>query len=600
MEPQELPGEYVALNEWLEGQDTNGKMIFYPDPVEWGSARPTINYRPVDKQPKYYGIYWQYLENSLREGDTLRFGELISPYNAEEFVVRTEMIQPEEATEVISLLSEQEDMAPAEQFGPLYVFENQSHSYQIHPAGQSLVVSGGLQNITSLTPIDSYHMTSSPIVFIDQLMTNSDYISVADILVSSQGSLDLCLSLIEDRHLVKPFASSKHSAPNRYWSKGTTNDTPGLSWHRYLDKRGIENWQSDYGEGLVFTWAADSLDIPFKVTSGEEYDLLVRYFQNQDGGSMRIQVDGQPVGEITTISQINQFLWQEVGTLNLGQGKHTITLENVKGFNTVNLLAVLPHGELESYKKQARHLIQDKRIIHIWEAESALNYSREGVSSKHDTQTTNGEELTLSEGSKAWREIDILKAGNYNLAVRLEGKAVVSVDERNFRVGADSLSFIYLDLLYLDEGKHSIQMKPADAESTYVDVIWLYSAEGEETIEDIFADGENSAQLIAYNKINPTKYRVSVNASDPFMLTFAEAYDPLWVAKVNGRECQSVPLNSVVNGFWIEDSGELEVTIEYKSQRWFYYGACLTLVSLVAVLGYLVWERMRGKNIGRR
>jgi len=58
------------------------------------------------------------------------------------------------------------------------------------------------------------------------------------------------------------------------------------------------------------------------------------------------------------------------------------------------------------------------------------------------------------------------------------------------------------------------------------------------------------------------------------MLSFAEAYDPLWEARVykDGRKIEtvkSIPLYSVINGFWINETGNLEIIIRYKPQDWF-------------------------------
>ena len=52
------------------------------------------------------------------------------------------------------------------------------------------------------------------------------------------------------------------------------------------------------------------------------------------------------------------------------------------------------------------------------------------------------------------------------------------------------------------------------------------------------------------------------------MLSFAEAYDPLWEARVcnDGKLVEKVrliPLYSVINGFWINETGELEIIIRY-------------------------------------
>ena len=110
--------------------------------------------------------------------------------------------------------------------------------------------------------------------------------------------------------------------------------------------------------------------------------------------------------------------------------------------------------------------------------------------------------------------------------------------------------------------------------------------------------------IFEYQKINPTLYKVQVNSTEPFMLSFAESYDPLWVAKVkqpNGKwkEYQPVPLYSVINGFWIEDTGNLDIIIEYKPQRWFYYGLAISLTTLTAYISCLIygWKRDFFKRI---
>ncbi|MEM2455494.1 MAG: hypothetical protein QXN21_06100, partial [Candidatus Bathyarchaeia archaeon] len=60
----------------------------------------------------------------------------------------------------------------------------------------------------------------------------------------------------EDKGVVlAPFRSAYSVNPGNFWSKASTADLLHADWHPYLEKFGVENWQSDYGEGLVFTWA---------------------------------------------------------------------------------------------------------------------------------------------------------------------------------------------------------------------------------------------------------------------------------------------------------------------------------------------------------
>jgi hypothetical protein len=134
-----------------------------------------------------------------------------------------------------------------------------------------------------------------------------------------------------------------------------------------------------------------------------------------------------------------------------------------------------------------------------------------------------------------------------------------------------------------------------------LNVVWIYSTQNpNETIEDIFTEKENPAEIISYNKIDPTKYVVKVNATKPFMLSFAESYDPLWVAYVNGEKIQSTPLYGVINGFYITQTGILEITIEYELQRWFNYGCAISLTTFLVCVAYLTYSWIKDKAIWKR
>ena len=148
----------------------------------------------------------------------------------------------------------------------------------------------------------------------------------------------------------------------------------------------------------------------------------------------------------------------------------------------------------------------------------------------------------------------------------------------------------------MEKGIHDLQVTPAGGQDCHLDVVWLYSTDEDGgTVEDIFAD-DQGAQVIEWEKINPAKYKVTVSSSGPFMLSFAETYYRLWEASANGRKYPSVAINSVVNGFWIEDEGELEITIEFKTQSMFYRGAIISGISIAMVLAFLLWNWWRNRR----
>jgi hypothetical protein len=106
-----------------------------------------------------------------------------------------------------------------------------------------------------------------------------------------------------------------------------------------------------------------------------------------------------------------------------------------------------------------------------------------------------------------------------------------------------------------------------------------------------------STEWLDSQKINPIKYVVKVNATEPFLLAFAEVYDPLWIAHVNGERIEPIPLYSVINGFWINQTGLLNITIEYEPQRWFFYGSIISLSTFLTCTAYLAYSYTKTRNL---
>jgi hypothetical protein len=314
-----------------------------------------------------------------------------------------------------------------------------------------------------------------------------------------------------------------------------------------------------------------TLDMPVKVPKEGQYELYARALENPSGGELTIFVDGQRVSTLTTKAQTSDFVWKNLGTVGLNEGNHSITLENTFGFNAVNVLALIPQDVAKDHVDAAYRFLNGKRIVHI-----------------------------LKPASQATSSIHILRNDHYRIAVRaLAGsdcQVVVQIDDREFKLdlgGDEGLRWVYSPPVFLQKGDHTLVILPTG--NVAIDAIVIYSTDGTETLNDVFQAEDSPARVTSWNEVNATKYEVRVNAQSPFMLAFAEAYDPLWVAKVNGKEYRSLPLYSVTNGFWMEDTGELDIIIEYKPQRWFYYGAGISVASLLSALGYVVWD-WRGKR----
>jgi hypothetical protein len=98
------------------------------------------------------------------------------------------------------------------------------------------------------------------------------------------------------------------------------------------------------------------------------------------------------------------------------------------------------------------------------------------------------------------------------------------------------------------------------------------------------------ASILNYTRINPTKITATINASKPFILVISEALDQSWVAYVNGKQYRPTTLYLSVSGFHINQTGLLQITIEYEPQKWFYYGSAVSLLTLAGCIIYLAKE----------
>ncbi len=138
---------------------------------------------------------------------------------------------------------------------------------------------------------------------------------------------------------------------------------------------------------------------------------------------------------------------------------------------------------------------------------------------------------------------------------------------------------------------------------------------------------------IEFDLLNPTKKLVHIKgATTPFYLAMSESYHPQWQAqmnndKINGKLAGWVPwvkpdriaddkhfeLNGFLNGWFVEPaelcsnensactlnpdgSYDMEMTIEFFPQRWFYLGLLISGTTLAGCLGYLGYDFIKRRK----
>lgn len=129
--------------------------------------------------------------------------------------------------------------------------------------------------------------------------------------------------------------------------------------------------------------------------------------------------------------------------------------------------------------------------------------------------------------------------------------------------------------------------------------VLLYSLKNGENFADannLMSPTQTGNTTITYEKINPTKYVVHVNASTPFFLVFSESYHKDWVASIDGQQIPSehhFMANGFANGWYINKTGTYTVTLEFWPQKLFYIGSTISITTLILCVLYISKDKMK-------
>ena len=106
---------------------------------------------------------------------------------------------------------------------------------------------------------------------------------------------------------------------------------------------------------------------------------------------------------------------------------------------------------------------------------------------------------------------------------------------------------------------------------------------------------------ISFQEINPTKYVVHVNASEPFFLILSDSYQGYWLASIGGQQVSDAyhfTANDYANAWYISKTGTYTVTLEFWPQNLLYAGAVISIITLIACAMYLSKNKI--KNIYKK
>lgn len=319
----------------------------------------------------------------------------------------------------------------------------------------------------------------------------------------------------------------------------------------------------DSGKVVLNEYAVESLEHSFSVKEAGEYEVYLRHLKNPDGRGLVAAIDGLNGTGLTTRSTTSAYDWARVYEGWLAQGVHTLEIADNGGGESVDVAYIRKKGGPDGWE-----WLDGKDIIYALEAERDFEMHKAwivGGGNYSDVYAAG-----LNDSSVLWSSVTIYRPGIY----RILGSG------QDFSLSVDGNS-IQNDSVFLSNGKHNLSIRGNGLGA--VDYIAL--------VRDA-QDSDGEARVTGYAKAGLTAYDVEVNSTRPYFLILTDGYNPLWVASVDGAESGAVPVYGLVNGFFINKTGEHKVHIYFGPQPWFILGLWVSGASLLGAVALIVRGRL--------
>jgi hypothetical protein len=483
----------------------------------------------------------------------------------------------------------------------------------INTSNQNIILSGPRSESISIHQLDPVEdLNGSSIALADSnlnILGSLNPNSIDELFLKDRQSL-LMQFLSSDAIVVKPFDATKAHNPYAVWSRAATHDPLHAPFHDYLTKEfKITNSDLDFGKGLIFTWRHDRLDIPIDIKDNihPSYEIYIRYMKNEYGGPVNIYLDNLPIGAINSKDELNEFVWKSIGNIGPGPGQHTLSVENEEdGLNAINLIVLIPSDQIAGITDRMNSFVMATRNVFLFEAEDDFYSGKEGTVVRKDDDLA----LHMNPNSEIYRPLDISKPSNYTVAVKAQacrecssiriaiGNTINDAILQNFSSSSDNnteYNWLYSNPVALNRGNANLTI--TSDRDLNIDKIVLYSDSHEDETISMLLAHKPTSRILNLDKIDQTRYGLTIDSTEPFVLKLSQPYSPLWRAFAADLEYKPVPLDDGTNGFVIDQVGKLNVRVEYKAQSWFLLGLTVSVASFLSALAYLLIRyRKKRKN----
>ncbi len=260
-----------------------------------------------------------------------------------------------------------------------------------------------------------------------------------------------------------------------------------------------------------------------------------------------------------------------------------VDLGLIDGSSTINVTSSLPANYIdsillinESQIQQAYQTLQDVPLVHYFDSE---------VLSSSENLRNNQSELILKRGWNASLDFNLLRNDTYRIMLNGGEGMVLTVDGviRHLSLGEDGK---YYASLYLNQGQHILRIYATSP--TTIGGVYVYSNEGHQYIFNV-----NDSNKVTNITGSDVAFSADVYLTSPSLISLSMPFNGNWVLYANGQEIKPIHSYSVMNGFWINQTGPVHLEIRFSLQEQFDWGRAIALTVLSIIAVYVVVSRYR-------
>ncbi len=576
-----LSDDYDALFDELSEANGTTRILWVPsmgpmrysdlgragvDPLISSSPLPSFPSSPYANPSPLSGATMFFIV-TMQENDTAQFGNVLSPFGIAEIVVRTDfqskypwysalenypdLAAKWESQAFARYVQGQDDLLAVTVSPEFTRYQNQVPSSMV--SAPSTVVLGS-KDLSALS-----HLASVTHLGEVAYLTDKGTLGHADLLFAMDDTRDI-ISLTSGQSIDPASAVpgfDDKSDPHREWIPAK-----GWSWYDPL-------FSTSTNTG-IFTLGDSTVSMP---VSGDGSEVWAKVMFWEDGAVLEFDM-GSSSTTVRTDSSTHMPQWVKIGEVD---GSSQLTIASSSGRGYVDEILVVNKAELASLGAA----IGDRTVVYLLTSDG---YDVSGALPRSEPHAV---DIEVNDTMSRW--IDIYEESAYSLTLDVEGHVMVSVDGAPVDMGWEGSQGH--GAVFLDEGRHELRIT-ALADSAVGD-LWMIS--NGLSPEETFSPSK-SAVIEQYQKNDPQSWQVKVNATEPFFLMLSEPYDPRYVAIVNGQEIGPVQAYSFMNGYWIDQTGELTIDLAYKPQKQFEIGLVIACLTIGACVGFAVWDTWRGRR----